>query len=71
MGQNHQAVLDIGKEIREQTALYVARSHGSGLYFARKIIASELSSRENAIQRQLAVREWQAGATEGERNRLW
>ena len=96
VGQNlarHQAVLGFlktqmsrkGGETREQMALYIARSHCRGLYFARKIIAWErswLSSRHIEEGRkgcyaktkswlndegvQLAVREWLAGATEGE-----
>ena len=54
VGQNlawHQAVLGLLKiqmsrrerKTREQMALYVARSHSRGLYFARKIIAWERS----------------------------
>ena len=72
-------------ETREQMALYIARSHGRGLYFARKIIAWERSwLRSRAIEEgrkrcysktkswlndegvQLTVREWLAGAAEGE-----
>ena len=60
-----------GEDDMEQIALSIARSHGRGLYFARKIITWELSRRDHNKSLARAVRGSNAGPWASGPARLW